>query len=119
MSADPLLCSRAVHNLVLNACEASPPGSTVEVRTAIEGGRAVVEVRDRGRGIEAAVRARLFEPYVSTKLRGSGLGLSLVRDVAVQHDGTITLEDREGGGAVARLVMPRLDAPADVDGGGS
>jgi two-component system sensor kinase FixL len=48
----------------------------------------------------------LFEPYVSTKRRGSGLGLSLVRDIARQHGGTVSLEDREGGGACARLVLP-------------
>jgi signal transduction histidine kinase len=108
VEGDSLLLSRAVHNLVLNACEASSPGAEVEVRIACEGGNAVVEVMDRGVGLDPAVRPRLFEPYVSTKRRGSGLGLSLVRDVAVQHRGSVTLEDREGGGAVARLVLPRL-----------
>jgi nitrogen fixation/metabolism regulation signal transduction histidine kinase len=107
VSGDTLLLSRAVHNLILNACEASPPGSRVDVRTRLEDGRAVVEVSDRGSGLAPDVRARLFEPYVSTKRRGSGLGLSLVRDVARQHGGDVTLEDREGGGAVARLTLPR------------
>jgi hypothetical protein len=68
----------------------------VEVRTGVEDGHAVVEVLDRGPGLDPAVRARLFEPYVSTKRRGSGLGLSLVRDVATQHGGRVTLEDRAG-----------------------
>jgi two-component system nitrogen regulation sensor histidine kinase NtrY len=100
VQGDSLLLSRAVHNLILNACEASPAGSRVEVRTGVEDGHAVVEVLDRGPGLDPAVRARLFEPYVSTKRRGSGLGLSLVRDVATQHGGRVTLEDRAGGGAV-------------------
>jgi signal transduction histidine kinase len=102
-----LLLSRAVHNLVLNACEASPSGATVEVRVCARGADAVVEVMDHGQGLDPEVRARLFQPYVSTKRRGSGLGLSLVRDVAVQHGGSATLEDRDGGGAVARLRLPR------------
>jgi nitrogen fixation/metabolism regulation signal transduction histidine kinase len=104
--ADPLLLSRAIHNLVLNACEASPEGSTVQVECRAEDGMALVEVLDRGSGIDEALRARLFEPYVSTKKRGSGLGLSLVRDVAAQHGGNATLENREQGGARARLSLP-------------
>ena len=108
---DSLLLSRAVHNLILNACEASPAGASVEVRTRVEGEQALVEVLDRGQGLDPAVRARLFEPYVSTKRRGSGLGLSLVRDVATQHRGAVTLEDRAGGGTVARLTLPRHDSP--------
>ena len=58
------------------------------------------------RGVPAAVAGRVFEPYVSTKRRGSGLGLSLVRDIARQHGGSVTLEDRPGGGACARLALP-------------
>jgi nitrogen fixation/metabolism regulation signal transduction histidine kinase len=106
VSGDRLLLSRAVHNLLLNACEASPDGGTVEVRTTREGGEAVVEILDRGPGLAPEVRARVFEPYVSTKARGSGLGLSLARDIAAQHGGTVTLDDREGGGARARLRLP-------------
>jgi signal transduction histidine kinase len=71
-----------------------------------EYGHAVLEVLDRGPGLPPGLADRLFEPYVSTKRRGSGLGLSLVRDIARQHGGTVTLEDREGGGACARLVLP-------------
>jgi signal transduction histidine kinase len=107
--------SRAVHNLLLNACEASPDGGTVEVRTLREGGDAVVEVLDRGAGLAPEVRARLFEPYVSTKSRGSGLGLSLVRDIAVQHGGSVTLDDREGGGARACLRLPMVEATPSLE----
>jgi len=59
--------------------------------------------------VSESVRTRAFEPYVSTKARGSGLGLALVRDIATQHGGTVTLEPRAGGGACARLCLP-LDA---------
>jgi nitrogen fixation/metabolism regulation signal transduction histidine kinase len=103
---DGVLIARAVHNLLLNACEASASGATVEIAARREGGRAILEVLDRGPGLPADLAGRLFEPYVSTKRRGSGLGLSLVRDIARQHDGSVSLEDREGGGARARLVLP-------------
>ena len=110
VTGDRLLLSRAVHNLLLNASEASPDGGTVDVRSRREGNDAVVEVLDRGPGLSPEVRARLFEPYVSTKARGSGLGLSLVRDIAIQHGGTITLDDREGGGTRACFSLPVLAA---------
>jgi nitrogen fixation/metabolism regulation signal transduction histidine kinase len=103
---DQVLLARAAHNLVLNACEASPAGATVEIVARREYGHAVLEVLDRGPGLPAGLTDRLFEPYVSTKRRGSGLGLSLVRDIARQHGGTVSLEDRDGGGARARLVLP-------------
>jgi nitrogen fixation/metabolism regulation signal transduction histidine kinase len=106
VTGDALLLGRAIHNLVLNACEATPAGGEVEVRWAGAEGVAEVEVLDRGHGLAPEVRERLFEPYVSTKRRGSGLGLSLVRDIAGQHGGTVTLADRPGGGARAVLRMP-------------
>lgn len=115
---DALLLSRAVHNLLLNACEASPAGARVEVRAHPQGDDAVIEVLDRGPGLDPGVRERLFEPYVSTKRRGSGLGLSLVRDIALQHGGTVTLGDREGGGTQARLAIPLTGAATSTEHGG-
>ena len=103
---DALSLSRALHNLIVNACEASPDDGVVEVVTGRDDTLAWVEVRDRGPGLAASVAARVFEPWVSTKQRGSGLGLSLVRDIATQHHGHVTLENRADGGAVARLSLP-------------
>jgi signal transduction histidine kinase len=95
---------------LLNAAEASPREAPIEARTAIVDGHAVVEVLDRGSGLPEQLAGRLFEPYVSTKQRGSGLGLSLTRDIARQHGGEVSLHDREGGGARARLTLPCLPA---------
>jgi nitrogen fixation/metabolism regulation signal transduction histidine kinase len=103
---DRLMLSRVVHNLLVNACEASPPRGIVELETGRDGSEAWVEVRDRGTGLDPELAGRVFEPYVSTKRRGSGLGLSLVRDIAERHRGRVTLENRDGGGAVARLTLP-------------
>ncbi len=108
---DRLLLTRAIHNLVINACEASSAEGTVEVCASAHDGVAEVEVLDRGVGLPAALQARLFEPYVSTRQRGSGLGLSLARDIARQHGGDVTLENRPGGGARARLVLPVAGDP--------
>jgi len=112
IQGDRLLLSRAVHNLLLNACEASPRDSVVEVSVGSRGDEAWVEILDRGPGISPTLEDRLFEPYVSTKRRGSGLGLSLVRDIAVQHGGAVTLSNRPGGGARARLWVRPAASPA-------
>ena len=106
MRGDRLLLSRALHNLLVNAIEASPAGGGVELETGRDGAEAWVEVRDRGTGLDPTLAARVFEPYVSNKNRGSGLGLSLVRDIAVQHRGSVMLVNRDGGGARARLTLP-------------
>jgi two-component system nitrogen regulation sensor histidine kinase NtrY len=105
--ADPVLVSRALGNLLLNAREASAPDSPIEVVVVPGDGAVEIQVLDRGAGLPSDLRDRLFEPYVSTKKRGSGLGLSLVRDIARQHSGTVTLEDRPGGGTRAALTLPR------------
>lgn len=105
---DRLLLSRALHNLLLNAVEAGPPGGPVEVRLENADGETRIEILDRGAGLPAGLERRLFEPYVSTKQRGSGLGLSLAQDIVKQHGGTLTLDNRtDGGGAVARIALPR------------
>jgi signal transduction histidine kinase len=65
----------------------------------------VVEVRDRGRGL-AIDAERAFDPYVTTRPEGTGLGLATVRALARANGGDITLAARKGGGCVARLALP-------------
>ncbi len=104
--ADREQLRRALLNLVRNAVEAAPAASEVEVAARAEGGEAVVEVRDRGTGLAKEARASLFRPFFTTKERGTGLGLALAKKVADAHGGALALEDREGGGTVARIVVP-------------
>jgi signal transduction histidine kinase len=104
--ADREQLRRAVLNLVRNAVEAAPAASEVEVSARPDHEGAVVEVRDRGAGLAPEARASLFRPFFTTKERGTGLGLALAKKVADAHGGALALEDREGGGTVARLVLP-------------
>ncbi|RKH54026.1 sensor histidine kinase [Corallococcus sp. AB050B] len=94
-------------DVVQNALDAAPRGTTVELHawTAPDGGGRV-EVKDRGPGLAEEVRARVFEPGITTKPHGSGLGLALSRALMRQHGGELNLRAREGGGCVAELSLP-------------
>jgi signal transduction histidine kinase len=109
---DPRKVKQLLINLVQNALEASPSGSRVEVETAAIAGLARAAVLDRGRGLDPGLGDRLFEAGVTTKDRGSGLGLPIARQLARQHGGELTLRPRDGGGTVAELVLPGPDGGA-------
>ena len=111
---DPRKIRRVIVNLVQNAIEVSPPGAHVSVRLHTEGTRVLVDVEDRGPGIAPEVRGALFEVGATTKAKGSGIGLAVARGLAHQHEGELTLEDREGGGCRARLTLPRSGPAIDT-----
>jgi two-component system, OmpR family, sensor kinase len=105
----PKLLRRAVRNLLENAKRYSDGPVTVELSR--EGGDAVMRVRDRGPGVPAAERERIFEPFyrlsgASERFGGVGLGLSLVRSIMQRHRGSVLCEDQEGGGACFVLRLP-------------
>jgi two-component system CheB/CheR fusion protein len=101
--ADPEMLRAVLLNLVLNACQVSP---TVDLEITTEGTDARVIVADRGPGIPAEQRERVFEAFFTTKQSGTGLGLAIVKRFTEMQDGRITLEPREGGGTVAVLTLP-------------
>lgn len=107
---DPRKIKQILINLVQNGIEASPAGGQLEIDIRPAEGGMSIEVLDRGRGLEEGLAGRVFEPGVTTKARGSGLGLTIARALARQHRGELTLEPREGGGCVARLQIPEASS---------
>lgn len=97
-------------NVVQNAIESSSPGGVVELFARTQSDVAVVDVLDRGSGLDAETAADLFEPGVTTREKGSGLGLPIARGLMRQHGGDLQLHPREGGGAVATLTLPTKGA---------
>jgi signal transduction histidine kinase len=93
-------------NIVLNAMDAMPDGGTLTTQVEREGDRVLVSIADTGTGIDPEVRERLFEPFVTTKPRGTGLGLARVRHIVEQHGGTVTCDSEPGVGTCFTLRLP-------------
>jgi nitrogen fixation/metabolism regulation signal transduction histidine kinase len=110
--ADRRLLERALVNLVENALQAVGEAGSIRVslRTGDEGRRVEIEVRDSGPGIAPEARDHIFEPFFSTKTSGSGLGLALVKKIAEDHGGGVSLESTPGEPTRARLWLPAADA---------
>ncbi len=100
-----------LHNLIKNAIEASPESARIEVSTRIEDDadarRVILIVSDHGAGLPAGFDESWFEPYRTSKVKGTGLGLAVVRKVAEEHGGSVRAEARPGGGASFIVALPR------------
>ena len=101
-------------NLMKNANEAGGDEREVElVVTLLDDGSSELEVLDRGSGLSQEARAHAFTPLFTTKEGGSGMGLTLCREIVEGHGGTIGLSGREGGGTRLRVVLPARGAIDD------
>lgn len=110
---DRFLLHRAVTNLLQNAVDYSPAGGDVEVVVTPEKGRYRIDIRDHGPGIPDFALDRVFEKFYSLRRpgsgdRGTGLGLSFVKEIAELHRGRTELRNHPDGGAVASLTLPTL-----------
>ena len=118
-------------NLLANAIDASETKSQVEISTELVTAEnaprkfdaestakrdyALIVITDHGSGMDQKTRARLFEPFFTTKKRGTGLGLSVVRQIIDLHDGTIEAESEKGKGTTFRIELPVESSRAGVD----
>jgi signal transduction histidine kinase len=110
----------ALAHLLRNAVEATRPGGTIMVRTLMEKNFAVLVIRDTGRGMPPEVVDKVFVPFYTTKLGGTGLGMVFVRQIVDEHRGTITLESRLGRGTTVTIRLPHrfTETPGVSEEGG-
>lgn len=106
--ADAGLLRQALTNLISNSIEAQrdKPG-TIWTMVKTESSEVIIEVADEGPGFDADTIARAFEPLVTTRKSGTGLGLALVKGVTERHGGRVEAQNRPDGGAVVRIRLPR------------
>ena len=109
IEGDDVLLRQAFSNVLRNAVEACADASIapkIVVDGRVEAGSVRVTVDDNGPGVPPADRERVFRPFVTTKGRGTGLGLALVQKIIVTHNGRIQLASAPGGGASVQIVLP-------------
>jgi len=114
--ADPMQLHQVFLNLLINAIDAMPDGGTLTVRTAFDTEERVIQVEivDTGQGIESKHAANIFQPFFTTKPKGTGLGLPICRQLVEQHGGTIVATENPGGGTCFRIRMPLQSVDKDA-----
>jgi two-component system, cell cycle sensor histidine kinase and response regulator CckA len=110
VSANPHQIGQVIMNLVVNARDAMPQGGRLTIETANVSRVVMLAVSDTGYGMDSETRARLFEPYFTTKEpgRGTGVGLATVYDVVTQLGGQISVMSDAGAGSTFKIYLPRI-----------
>ena len=94
-------------NLIINAIDASELGGSIELRTKVNGRREVtVEIADRGSGMDKETLSRLFEPFYTTKEKGTGLGMAIAKKITELHKGDLLITSKKGEGTTATVRLP-------------
>ena len=104
--ADGTQIKQVFLNLLLNALQAMPQGGQLAIRLYVSGGNLLTAISDQGEGIPAEVRAKLFEPFFSTKQGGTGLGLSISQRIIEGHNGRLRLFSKPGAGTSVVIRLP-------------
>ncbi len=109
-TADPDLLHQAFLNLLLNAIQAMPQGGELRVSLTPSPGNGGIEIRveDTGQGIEPESQKKIFNPFFTTKEKGSGLGLPIVKSIIDSHQGEIRVESEPGRGTAVIITLPPL-----------
>ena len=114
--ADRDLLSQAIINIVNNARQAMETGGELMVRTLSSRAGIVIEISDTGPGLAPERRDQIFTPYFSTKKGGTGLGLTMTRDIVESHGGSVFVESEEGKGSRFTIGLPVVEPAAPVAG---
>ena len=113
MMLDEELCEQVFTNLLLNACQAmGEKGGDLTIRIRANGGEerhgVIVEIEDTGPGIPAEMKEQIFNPFVTTKRSGVGLGLAIVTKIVDAHGGTVRVTSEPGHGACFQIAFPQM-----------
>jgi K+-sensing histidine kinase KdpD len=117
VSVDALLLEQLFVNLLENATKYTPAGSALDLTARLADGALVVALADHGPGLPVGGEARVFEKFYRAQQAaapGAGLGLAICLGIAQAHGGTLVAENRAGGGALFRLVLPLTGAPPSI-----
>jgi C4-dicarboxylate-specific signal transduction histidine kinase len=108
---DPHLIEQAIINLLTNALDAvgDAPEPRIGLSVGMQENRTVIAITDNGPGLAVEALDKLFVPFFTTKPGGSGIGLSIARQIALAHHGQVEAENNPSGGATFTLTLPNRD----------
>ena len=108
VSLDQGLMHRACLNILMNSVQAMPEGGTLTVKTRYDkgAGMALLVVSDTGGGMSLEKQGQIFTPFYTDKNRGTGLGLAIIKNIVDSHQGTISVDSKEGEGATFTIALP-------------
>ena len=106
VALDVELFEKVLLNLMLNAEDAMPDGGALTLQARAEGGEVVLDVIDTGCGMEPDLAAKVFEPFLTTKANGNGLGLATAKKIVLAHGGSIAVQSEPGRGTKFTIRLP-------------
>jgi len=104
--ADADMLYQAFLNLFLNAVQAMPDGGTIHVRTTVKNNIVYIIFEDQGKGVPDGAHDKIWDPFFTTKEKGTGLGLVIVKNIIESHEGKIWIENNPGSGARVIIALP-------------
>lgn len=117
ITADPLLLGQVIRNIAMNAAQSMPEGGelAIDARYTEDGTGVLLHFRDHGVGIPSEEIDRVFQPFVTTRAKGSGLGLSIVQKIVSQHGGDIRVDSTVGKGTCFTIRLPVIPSEEGRD----
>ena len=115
VSGDAELLKQVFLNILINAIHASPEGHSIKISTGDDGDFVVASIQDEGEGIAEECLESIFDPFFSTREKGTGLGLTIASKIMQAHGGTIRVKSRVGKGTTFQLCFPHLQTAPKRD----
>jgi signal transduction histidine kinase len=112
--ADAPLLHQSFLNIFINAMQAMPEGGRIGIAIRVEGGRVVIDIDDDGQGIPADLLDKIWDPFFTTKDKGTGLGLGIVKNIIESHGGGIRVDNREPHGARVTIELPIIPSESNA-----
>jgi signal transduction histidine kinase len=108
--ADFDMLYQAFLNLLINAIQSMQNGGTIYIKISSTGNAVTILIEDEGEGIPDNLTEKIWDPFFTTKEKGTGLGLVIVKNIIEAHGGSIELENRSAGGVRAKVKLPENQA---------
>ena len=106
INADTDMLYQAFLNILINAMQGMPGGGIIYVKVSAGDSAVTIEFEDEGEGIPEDLMEKIWDPFFTTKAKGTGLGLGIVRNIIESHDGTVSIGNKPNSGTIVKIILP-------------